>query len=359
MSTIDLLNSEGAKTGTVDLPADLFDITTNVPLIHQVVTAQLAAGRQGTHATKTRGLVRGGGIKPWRQKGTGRARQGSRRAPQWVGGGTVFGPQPRSYAQKTPKRMIQAALLGALSDRAREGRIFVFDTIVEGDMPSTRQASAALASLSEYRNILAILDRDDFVGWLSLRNLPNVQVIAADQLNAYDIVVADAVVFTQAAVEVFAAAKGSAVKVKIDKKPAKAEKSDKDEAEEVVKPARKPAAKKTAEVVDEAKDEAEEVVKPARKTAAKKTEAVEAVDEAKVEEVVKPARKPAAKKTAEVVDEVKGEVEEVVKPAKKPAAKKAAEPVEAEAEVAAVKAPRKVAAKKVAEAKAEAEEEAK
>jgi len=334
VSTIDLLNAEGAKAGTVDLPADLFDITTNVPLIHQVVTAQLAAARQGTHATKTRGLVRGGGIKPWRQKGTGRARQGSRRAPQWVGGGTVFGPQPRSYNQKTPKRMIQAALLGALSDRAREGRVFVFDAIVSGDVPSTRQASAALASLAEYRNILAILDRDDFVGWLSLRNLPNVQVIAADQLNAYDIVVADVLVFTQTAIEVFAAAKGSTVTVKVDKKPAKAEKAD-----------------------DESADDA----KPAKKAAAKKAEATEAVDEVadEVEEVVKPAKKAAA---AKAVDEAKDEVEEVVKPAKKAAVKKAAEPVEAEAEAEvkdAVKAPRKAAAKKVAEVAAEAEEEAK
>jgi len=300
MSTIDLLNTEGAKAGTVELPADLFDVTTNVPLIHQVVTAQLAAARQGTHATKTRGLVRGGGIKPWRQKGTGRARQGSRRAPQWVGGGTVFGPQPRSYNQKTPKRMIQAALLGVLSDRAREGRVFVFDAIVDGDTPSTRQAAVALAPLAEYRNILAVLDRDDFVGWLSLRNLPDVQVIAADQLNTYDIVVADAVVFTSTAIEVFAAAKGSAVAVKADKKPAKkadsakkddadAEAADDSEAkvEEVVKPARKTAAKKTAEVVEDAKDEAE----------------------AKVEEVVKPARKTAAKKAAEKVEEVATEVE--------------------------------------------------
>ena len=333
MSTIDLLNTEGAKAGTVDLPADLFDITTNVPLIHQVVTAQLAAARQGTHATKTRGLVRGGGIKPWRQKGTGRARQGSRRAPQWVGGGTVFGPQPRSYNQKTPKRMIQAALLGALSDRAREGRVFVFDAIVSGDVPSTRQASAALASLAEYRNILAILDRDDFVGWLSLRNLPDVQVIAADQLNAYDIVVADAVVFTQTALEVFAAAKGSAVTVKADKKPAK------DDAH----PAKK--TETTAEAVDEAETKVEELVKPAKKTTAKK-----AVDDVKVEakaeeveEVVKPAKKAAAKKAAEVVDDVKDEVEakaeEVVKPVRKTAAKKMADTVE--------------------EAVAEAEEEAK
>jgi len=307
VSTIDLLNSEGAKAGTVDLPADLFDITTNVPLIHQVVTAQLAAARQGTHATKTRGLVRGGGIKPWRQKGTGRARQGSRRAPQWVGGGTVFGPQPRSYSQKTPKRMIQAALLGALSDRAREGRVFVFDAIVSGDVPSTRQASAALTSLAEYRNILAILDRDDFVGWLSLRNLPNVQVIAADQLNAYDIVVADAVVFTQTAIEVFAAAKGSAVTVKADKpakKAAAAKKADTEaeavddasheveaEVEEVVKPAKKTAAKKAAEVVDEVKDEAE----------------------VKAEEVVKPARKTAAKKVADKVEEAVAEAEEEAK----------------------------------------------
>jgi len=287
MSTIDLLNAEGEKGGTVELPVDLFDVTTNIPLIHQVVNAQLAAARQGTHATKTRGLVRGGGVKPWRQKGTGRARQGSRRAPQWAGGGTVFGPQPRSYAQKTPKRMIQAALLGVLSDRAREGRIVVLDAIVSGNKPSTKAAAAALAPFAQYRNQLLVLDRDDNVGWLSVRNLPEVHVVTADQLGAYDVVVSDVVVFTRAAIEVFAAAKGSAVKIKevkaakqddakTEKKAAKAK--DGDEAVEDTKTEAKSATKKVKAQVEEVVED----VKTEAKSATKKVKA-------QVEEVVEDA----------------------------------------------------------------------
>ena len=149
--TVDVLDVKGAKAGTAELPADLFDVPANIPLIHQVVTAQLAATRQGTHATKTRGEVRGGGRKPYRQKGTGRARQGSRRAPQFVGGGIVHGPHPRNYAQRTPKKMITAALRGALSDRARDGRVHVVAELVLGDTPSTRSALAALASAAQLR----------------------------------------------------------------------------------------------------------------------------------------------------------------------------------------------------------------
>jgi large subunit ribosomal protein L4 len=205
--TLKVLGTDG-KPGkdTIDLPGSIFDIQTNIPLIHQVVTAQQAAGRQGTHATKTRGEVRGGGIKPWRQKGTGRARQGSRRAPQWAGGGTVHGPQPRNYAQRTPKKMIAAALNGVLSDRAREDRIFVLDQIVSSEAPSTKTAAATLAAIGDYRRLLVVLDRDDFNGWLSVRNLPGVHVIAVDQLNAADAVVADAIVFSKAALEQFVAA---------------------------------------------------------------------------------------------------------------------------------------------------------
>jgi len=311
MSTIDLLNAEGEKGGTIELPGDLFDVTTNIPLIHQVVNAQLAAARQGTHATKTRGLVRGGGVKPWRQKGTGRARQGSRRAPQWVGGGTVHGPQPRSYAQKTPKRMIQAALLGVLSDRARDGRIVVLDAIVTGDVPSTKTAVAALAPVAQYRNQLLVLDRDDYVGWLSVRNLPEVHSVAADQLGAYDVVVSDVVVFTRAAIEVFAAAKGSAVQIK-ELKAAK-----KDDA----KPAKKAAKAKESDEVDEAK--------PAKKAAAK-AEVVEEV-KSEVEAEAKPVKATAKKAAtkAEVVEEVKSEVEAEAKPVKT-AAKKAAAKAEKE-----------------------------
>ncbi len=202
---------------------------TNVPLIHQVVVAQQAAARQGTHATKTRGEVRGGGAKPWRQKGTGRARQGSRRAPQWTGGGVVHGPQPRSYAQRTPKKMIQAALRGALSDRAREGLVFVVDQFGIGDTPSTRQAAIRLAAVGDFTRYLVVLDRKDETSWLSLRNLPGVHVLAVDQLNAYDVVVSDAVVFTTAALEAFVAgpAKGKSVKAVATESEAAAQEDEK------------------------------------------------------------------------------------------------------------------------------------
>ena len=196
-----------------ELPAALFGVETNVPLIHQVVVAQLAAARQGTHSTKTRGEVRGGGAKPWRQKGTGRARQGSRRAPQWTGGGVVHGPQPRSYAQRTPKKMVAAALRGVLSDRARDGRLHVIDTFVKGDKPSTKAALQALESIAGKR-VLVVLTRDEEIAWLSLRNVASVHLITPDQLNAYDAVVADDVVFSTAALDAFVAgpAKGKSVK---------------------------------------------------------------------------------------------------------------------------------------------------
>jgi large subunit ribosomal protein L4 len=189
------------KTLKVDFPAEIFDAATNVPLIHQVVVAQQAAARQGTHATKTRGEVRGGGRKPYKQKGTGRARQGSTRAPQFAGGGTVHGPQPRSYDQRTPKKMKAAALRGALSDRARAGRIHVVDGLVEGDKPSTRVAVAALTAISGGRRQLVVLERDDAMTWLSLRNVPNVHLLAVDQLNTYDVLLSDDVVFTKGAYE--------------------------------------------------------------------------------------------------------------------------------------------------------------
>ena len=201
--TIKVFRADGKKTDSVELPGDLFDVQTNVPLIHQVVVAQQAAARQGTHATKTRGDVRGGGAKPWRQKGTGRARQGSRRAPQWAGGGIAHGPQPHGYAQRTPKKMIAAALRGALSDRAREDQLFVVDYIIDGETPSTKQALAALGSIAEYMRILVVLDRDDYASFMSLRNVPGVHVLAVDQLNAYDVLVADAVVFTRASLDVY------------------------------------------------------------------------------------------------------------------------------------------------------------
>ncbi|GAA6524296.1 50S ribosomal protein L4 [Intrasporangium sp. DVR] len=192
-------------TKTQNLPADIFDVQTNIPLIHQVVVAQLAAARQGTHSTKTRGEVRGGGRKPYRQKGTGRARQGSTRAPQFAGGGVVHGPQPRDYAQRTPKKMKAAALRGALSDRARFDRIHVIDSLVEGDAPSAKAAAALLAGLTDRPNLLVVLERGDQVSFKSVRNLPNVHVLVADQLNTYDVLCADDIVFTQGALDAFVA----------------------------------------------------------------------------------------------------------------------------------------------------------
>jgi large subunit ribosomal protein L4 len=201
--TVDVLDAKGDKAGTAELPAELFDVPANIPLIHQVVVAQMAAARQGTHATRTRGEVSGGGKKPYRQKGTGRARQGSVRAPQYVGGGTVFGPQPHGYAQRTPKKMIAAALRGALSDRARDGRVHVVSELVSGDAPSTKAAVAALAGVTSSGKVLVVIHRDEDLAWLSLRNVATVQAIAVDQLNAYDVLVNDEVVFTSAALDAF------------------------------------------------------------------------------------------------------------------------------------------------------------
>ncbi len=190
---------------TVEVPASVFDVQVNVPLIHQVVVAQLAAARQGTHKTKTRGEVRGGGKKPYRQKGTGRARQGSTRAPQFTGGGVVHGPVPRDYAQRTPKKMKAAALRGALSDRFRHGRVFVVDRLTSGDVPSTKAASALLAGLTTRTHVLVVAERDDTLTWKSLRNVTNVHLLAPGQLNTYDVLVSDDVVFTEGALQAFLA----------------------------------------------------------------------------------------------------------------------------------------------------------
>jgi large subunit ribosomal protein L4 len=205
MTTVEIHKPGGGTEGSVELPAAVFDVAENKPLMHQVVVAQLAAARQGTHKTKTRGEVRGGGRKPYRQKGTGRARQGSTRAPQYAGGAIVHGPVPRDYSQRTPKKMKAAALRGALSDRARNGRVHVISEIVTGPTPSTKSARAAIAALSERPRVLVVVGRDDQAGWLSLRNLPNVHVIAPDQLNTYDVLVSDDVVFTAAALDSFLA----------------------------------------------------------------------------------------------------------------------------------------------------------
>ncbi|MEZ5112436.1 MAG: 50S ribosomal protein L4 [Nocardioidaceae bacterium] len=190
------------KTVKVDLPAEIFDVDANIALIHQVVVAQQAAARQGTHATKTRGEVRGGGRKPYKQKGTGRARQGSTRAPQFAGGGIVHGPQPRSYDQRTPKKMKAAALRGALSDRARDGRVHVVESLGL-DKPSTKAAVKALNELTNNRRQLVVLERDDAITWLSLRNVTDVHILAVDQLNTYDVLLADDVIFTKGAYDVF------------------------------------------------------------------------------------------------------------------------------------------------------------
>ena len=191
-------------TVTVDLPAEIFDVELNVPLVHQVVVAQLAAARQGTHSTKRRGEVSGGGKKPYRQKGTGRARQGSTRAPQFAGGGVVHGPKPRDYSQRTPKKMKAAALRCALSDRARNGRLHVVEAFAV-DSPSTKAAKTAIKSVTERRNVLVVLGREETNAWLSLRNLPEVHLLHADQLNTYDVLVSDDVIFTKAAFEAFVA----------------------------------------------------------------------------------------------------------------------------------------------------------
>ncbi|HSV67031.1 MAG TPA: 50S ribosomal protein L4 [Mycobacteriales bacterium] len=206
--TVTVRTPDGTTAGSVDLPPEIFAAQANIALMHQVVVAQQAAARQGTHDTKTRGEVRGGGAKPYRQKGTGRARQGSIRAPQYTGGGVVHGPTPRDYAQRTPKKMKAAALRGALSDRARGGRVHLISHFVEGDTPSTKAARRALATLVESRRVLVVADRTDVVTWLSLRNLPAVHLIAPDQLNTYDVLVNDDVVFTRAAYETFVAWSG-------------------------------------------------------------------------------------------------------------------------------------------------------
>jgi large subunit ribosomal protein L4 len=203
VTSVDVRRANGETGGSVELPGEIFDVQANIPLMHQVVVAQLAAARQGTHKVKTRGEVAGGGKKPYKQKGTGRARQGSIRAPQFTGGGVVHGPVPRDYTQRVNKKMKVAALRGALSDRAREGRIHVVDTFIDGDAPKTKDALKVLRELTSARRVLVVLPREDDNNWLSLRNEPTVHLLVADQLNTYDVLVADEVVFTQAALDEF------------------------------------------------------------------------------------------------------------------------------------------------------------
>ena len=203
--SISVRTPDGSTGRTVELPAEVFAAQVSIPTIHQVVVAQLAAARQGTHSTKTRGEVRGGGRKPYRQKGTGRARQGSTRAPQFVGGGVVHGPKPRDYSQRTPKKMKAAALRGALSDRARHGRIHVVSELATGGAPSTKSAVQLLAAISTRNHVLVVAERHDEVSWKSLRNAHTVHILSPGQLNTYDVLVSDDIVFTESALQAFLA----------------------------------------------------------------------------------------------------------------------------------------------------------
>jgi large subunit ribosomal protein L4 len=276
----------GTATSTkVDLPANVFDVELNVALVHQVVVAQLAAARQGTASTKTRGDVRGGGSKPYRQKGTGRARQGSTRAPQFAGGGTVHGPKPRTYVQRTPKKMKAAALRAALSDRARHGRVHVVSSLVSGDVPSTKTAAETLAQVSGSRNILVVAERTDELTWKSLRNLGSVHLLEPNQLNTYDVLISDDVVFTRDALEGFLGSDVTFTEAPAEKAPAKKVST--------AKPAAKKApAKKAAPEPDHAEDAAEDASAPSAESAPAKKAAKKA---------------PAAEKATEPADAQNGE----------------------------------------------------
>jgi large subunit ribosomal protein L4 len=258
VTTLDIRTPEGTTSGTVELPAEVFDVQVNVPLIHQVVVAQLAAARQGTASTKTRGEVRGGGRKPYRQKGTGRARQGSTRAPQFVGGGVVHGPTPRDYSQRTPKKMIAAALRGALSDRARGGKIHVVTQFAAGDQPSTKTAISVLLAIAGSRHVLVVAERTDAQTWKSLRNVESVHLISPGQLNTYDVLVSDDVVFTAEALESFLARTAPSDTPRIQPAPA-AEVT----VEETPAPAKKAPAKKAAAAKAAVVEESAVVEEPA------------------------------------------------------------------------------------------------
>jgi large subunit ribosomal protein L4 len=301
VTTVSVVTPSGKGGADVELPGEIFAAKVNIPLMHQVVVAQEAAARQGTHATKTRGDVRGGGRKPYRQKGTGRARQGSLRAPQYAGGGTVFGPVPRSYVQRTPKKMKAAALRGALSDRTSHGRLVVVSAFVEGDEPSTREALTVLrtavgatgARLS--RPVLVVANADDAITLKSLRNIPRVRVLTSGQLNTYDVLACDYVVFTQAALAEFVARTGGEL-VTVDKPEAKSARAAKPKATEEpeAKPARAAKPKATEPV---AEDGDEPAAKPARATKAK------AAAEDGDEPAAKPARATKAKAAAEATED--------------------------------------------------------
>ncbi|TFB65717.1 MULTISPECIES: 50S ribosomal protein L4 [Cryobacterium] len=206
-TALDIIDAKGKKAGSAELPDELFDVPANIPLIHQVVVAQLAAARQGTSKVKRRGEVSGAGRKPFKQKGTGRARQGSIRAPQMTGGGIVHGPTPRSYDQRTPKKMIAAALKGALSDRARGGRLHIVEALFTAETPNTKVALELLTQIATSKHVLVVLERTDETTLRSIRNLPTVHILSWDQLNAYDVLVSDDIVFTTGAFNAFVESK--------------------------------------------------------------------------------------------------------------------------------------------------------
>jgi len=332
VTTVSVVTPSGKGGADVELPGEIFAAKVNIPLMHQVVVAQEAAARQGTHATKTRGEVRGGGKKPYRQKGTGRARQGSLRAPQYAGGGTVHGPVPRSYAQRTPKKMKAAALHGALSDRTSHGRLVVVSAFVEGDEPSTKEAltvlrtavGAAGARLS--RPVLVVVDAGDAITQKSLRNIPRVKVLASGQLNTYDVLACDHVVFTQAALAEFVARTGGEL-VTVDKpaKPARAAKP-KATAEDGEEPAAKPArAAKPKAAAEDAGDAGEPAAKPARAAKPKATaEDGEKPDAKPAKATASRARKPAAAATEPADDADSDEAGPAVKQRSSGASRKAA-----------------------------------
>jgi len=308
VTTVSVTTPSGKAGADVELPGEIFAVKVNIPLMHQVVVAQEAAARRGTHATKTRGEVRGGGKKPYRQKGTGRARQGSLRAPQYAGGGTVHGPVPRSYAQRTPKKMKAAALRGALSDRTSHGRLAVVSAFVEGDEPSTKEALTVLRTVVGAtgtrlsRPVLVVVHADDTTTQKSLRNIPRVTVLASGQLNTYDVLACDHVVFTQAALAEFVARTGGEL-VTVDKPAAKGAKETRaakaTDTEDGDEAAAKPATAAKAKAAAEDGDEAEAKAKPAR--AAKPKAAAEDGDEAEAK--AKPARAAKAKAAAEDTEE--------------------------------------------------------
>ena len=278
-----MAEQKNAGTIDVDLPVDLFDTQVNIPLIHQVVVAQLAAARQGTHSTLRRGEVAGGGRKPHRQKGTGRARQGSSRAPHMTGGGVVHGPKPRDYDQRTPKKVKAAALRGALSDRARNGRLHVVESLVSGDAPSTKTAVAVLRGITERPRVLVVVDRDDTLTPKSLRNIADVELISFDQLNTYDVLKSDDVVFTKAAFDAFVAARSAegAKTVKLSKAvvdDAPAKKAAAPAKKAPAKKAAAPAAKK-APAANAAKSGTAAKKAAAKKAPAKKTTAAKGDDQ--------------------------------------------------------------------------------